>query len=203
MCRIPHGATNVDIEVTSTPAKWPGVKFFLSILSANKKEERHALNLLLCESAVAVYLSFFVSACSRLSCNNLYRFVNNSLTEEMWNNVFGGGTRVVIPAPDGLTKKSQSPLPAQQRPSPLKDTARMRWNYKLLGKQPSFQGQQQSDENAQVSYNNAQKLVRHEMYIPPKLSLCDYFLKKVNMYFNFFLTNKTRTRTRTMTVAHD
>ena len=152
------------------------------------------MNLLLCESAVAVYLSFFVSACSRLSCNNLYRFVNNNLTEDMWNNVFGGGTRVVIPAPDGLSnnKKTPSPLPAQKRPTPPKDMARMRWNYKLLGKQPSFQGQQgqqspntTSDENnAQVSYNgdaSQQKLVRHELYIPPKLSLCDYFLKKVKI----------------------
>ena len=64
LCRIPHGASNVEIEVTSSPAKWPGVKFFLSILSANKKDERNVLNLLLCEAAVAVYLSFFVSACS-------------------------------------------------------------------------------------------------------------------------------------------
>ena len=54
------------------------------------------LNLLLCEAAVAVYLSMFVSACSRLSCNNLYRFLHNNLTEEMWNNVFGGGTKVIM-----------------------------------------------------------------------------------------------------------
>jgi len=95
LCRIPYGVSDVDIEVTSSPPKWPGVKFLLSILSANKKEERMVLNLLLCETAVAVYLSMFVSACSRLSCNHLYRFVQNNLTEEMWNNVFGGGTKVI------------------------------------------------------------------------------------------------------------
>lgn len=117
------------------------------------------------------------------------------------------GTRVVIPAPDGLStnnKKTPSPLPAQKRPTPPKDMDRMRWNYKLLGKQPSFQGPQQgqsqqqnnttggNENDAQVSYNgdaSQQKLARHELYIPPKLSLCDYFLKKVISVFFFFLNS--------------
>eukprot|EP00111_Clytia_hemisphaerica_P015793 TCONS_00046632-protein len=176
LCRIPHGASNVEIEVTSSPSKWPGVKFFLSILSANKKDERNVLNLLLCEAAVAVYLSFFVSACSRLSCNNLYRFVNNNLNEEMWNHVFGGGTKVVIPAPEALNARSS---PILEKRNSAKDTARMKWNYKLLGKQSSGIQQSRVAERDQVTNNNDdQKLVRHELYIPPKLSLCDYFLKK-------------------------
>jgi len=61
----------------------------------------------------------------------------------------------------------------------------MKWNYKLLGKNTGVQGQSAGDETAQVSYNDNQKLVRHELYIPPKLSLCDYFLKKVCFCFTF------------------
>ena len=167
---------DVDIEVTSSPTKWPGVKFFLSILSANKREERNSLNLLLCEAAVAVYLSMFVSACSRLSCSNLYRFVMNDLNENMWNDVFGGGSKVVIPAPENLVRSS----PLLEKKSSMKDTARMRWNYKLLGKQPAPQPPNTSDNGSQ--HNDNQKLVRHELYIPPKISLCDYFLKKVNLF---------------------
>lgn len=61
----------------------------------------------------------------------------------------------------------------------------MKWNYKLLGKTTGIQGQSAVDESAQVSYKNNEKLVRHELYIPPKLSLHDYFLKKVISYLYY------------------
>lgn len=172
LCRIPHGATDIDIGVTSPPTQWPGVKFFLSILSVNKKDDRNVLNLLLCEAAVAVYLSIFVSACSRLSCNNFYRYVLNGLTEDMWNNVFGGGTKIVIPAPNSQPKKNSSPL------GQPKDASRSKYVYKMLGNK--VQENSGPDPGAQVSYNDNQKMFRHELFIPPNLSLCDYFLKKVS-----------------------
>ena len=130
---------------------------------------------------IKIYFLIFSLFFQRLSCNNLYRFVNNNLNEEMWNHVFGGGTKVVIPAPETLTTRS-SPIPEKR--SSTKDTARMKWNYKLLGKQSSGIQQSRIPERDQVTNNNDdQKLVRHELYIPPKLSLCDYFLKKVTRVF--------------------
>lgn len=192
LCRIPHGASDVDISVTSSPTQWPGVKFFLSILSVNKKDDRNVLNLLLCEAAVAVYLSIFVSACSRLSCNNLYRYVLNGLTEDMWNNVFGGGTRIVIPAPESVQAKHSSPI--GQR----KDASRSKYVYKMLGKKAQ---ENTPDPTAQVSYNDNQKLIRHELFIPPNLSLCDYFLKKVIISHILYLKKQKKNTLRTTTIV--
>ncbi|XP_057307228.1 dmX-like protein 1 [Hydractinia symbiolongicarpus] len=166
LVRLPYGCVDVDLDATSSPSQWPGVKFFLSILTASNKDGSHNIKLLLCEAAVGVYLGLLVSSCSRLACNNLYRLVQNNLTEDMWSLVFGGGTKIVVPAPDSVDKAPQKELsPKADRKH---DTARMKWNYKLLGKKaPSVQ---HADES--------RKLMRHEVFIQPRMSLSDYFLRK-------------------------
>lgn len=112
----------------------------------------------------------------------------------MWNSAFGGGTRIVVPAPTNLSMNStnhsssygvspsfldgSSMLPKKTSPnSPQNerkhlDSTRMKWNYKLLGKKAN-----------EVS-DDGQKLFRHELYVPPEKSLCDYILQKV-CYFIF------------------
>ena len=175
LLRLPSGSTNVSLEPTSAPNKWPGVKFFMSILTANSKDSSQNIRLLLCEAAVAVYLSNFVSACSRLSCNNLYRFVLNGLSNVMWGAVFGGATKIVVPAPDGLstsTGSRNSEDPDKEAKFIKTDRNRLRWNYKLIGNTATLAAAVQSDDN--------KKLVRHEVFISPQMSLCDYFLKKVS-----------------------
>ena len=182
--------------MTSSPAQWPGVKFFLSILTASNKDGSHHLKLLLCEAAVAVYLSMLVSACSRLACNTLYRFVINNLSEDMWNAAFGGGTKIVVPAPANLAVQSgghsfsygisasslgiATSSPKKTPPSSTQgekkvDPTRMRWNYKLLGKKAN-----------EVS-EDGQKLFRHELYVPPERSLCDHILRKVGLKIKYIL----------------
>ena len=49
------------------------------------------------------------------------------------------------------------------------DPNRMKWNYKLLGKKA------QTD-----TPEDGQKLFRHELYVRPERSLCEYLLTKVN-----------------------
>lgn len=87
----------------------------------------------------------------------------------MWSLVFGGGTKIVVPAPDSVDKTPQKELsPKADRKH---DTARMKWNYKLLGKKAS------SVQHAEES----RKLMRHEVFIQPRMSLSDYFLRKVRL----------------------
>ena len=88
----------------------------------------------------------------------------------MWAAVFGGGTKVVIPsereeASDVIAPKEspKSGVDGQRR-----DTTRMKWNYKLLGK-----------DGTPPPTSRNQNLARHEIFIQPQMSLCDYFLKKV------------------------
>ena len=160
------------MEPTSSPSQWPGVKFLVTLLTSSSRDRSQQIRLLLCEIAVAIYLSMLVSASSRLSCQNLYRLLKNSVSEKMWNEVFGGGTKVVIHAPEELEK---TPTAIQSPSSELKrDTTRMKWNYKLLGK---------SSVSATTIGEEDKGLVRHELFILPKSTLCDYFLRKVLFYF--------------------
>lgn len=169
------------MEPTSAPNNWPGVKFFMSVLTANSKDSSQNIRLLLCEAAVAVYLSNFVSACSRLSCNNLYRFVLNGLSNEMWAAVFGGATKIVVPAPDGLSTSigsRNSEEPDKETKFIKTDRNRLKWNYKLMGNTKLMANTAALAVGVQSEDNK--KLVRHEVFISPQMSLCDYFLKKVS-----------------------
>lgn len=166
LIRMSPGSLFVDLEPTSAPSQWPGVKFLVTLLTSSSRDRSQQIRLLLCEISVAIYLSMLVSASSRLSCQNLYRLVTNSLSEKMWNAVFGGGTKVVVHAPDETDK----PFYAQSPNFDLKrDTTRMRWNYKLLGNKSLSTANIGEEERG---------LVRHELFILPKSTLCDYFLRK-------------------------
>ena len=90
----------------------------------------------------------------------------------MWAFVFGGGTKIVIPAPEAVSDK-QSQAQTSPQTERKHDTARMRWNYKLLGKK---------GPPASTSPDESRKLVRHELFIPPKMCLSDYFMMKVSVF---------------------
>ncbi len=51
------------------------------------------------------------------------------------------------------------------------DTARMKWNFRLLGKKATAPAQ-----------NATGKFVQQELFIPPQMTMYDYFLKKVGSY---------------------
>ena len=149
-----------QVTPTSLPSSWPGVQLLQSILTSANKEGAASLKILLCETAVAVYLSLLVSAASRFQPNQLYRLVHNCLCGEVWGCVFGGGTKIFFSV-DESERKSSDPSVVHR------DAARMKWNFRLLGKK------------ATMLTATAGKFVQQELFIPPQMTLYDYFLRKV------------------------
>ncbi len=158
---------------TSMPLNWPGVQLLSSILAATNKEGTKTLKILLCESAIAVYLALLITSTSQFLPNQLYRIVLNQLNPEMWGLVFGGGTKLVLfdedAASDTRSISSEVSVPGKGDEKKKVDTARMKWNFRLLGKKATVPSQAASG-----------KYVQQELFIPPQMTLYDYFLKKVS-----------------------
>lgn len=88
--------SNKTANPASSPSKWPGVRFLLSLLATENKDNSTKLRILLGEACVAVYLSLLALAWSNSQPNQLYRLVVNSLKSGMWGMVFGGGLRSAV-----------------------------------------------------------------------------------------------------------
>lgn len=143
-----------------------------SILAARNKEGSKSLKILLCESAIAVYVALLVTSSSQFLPNQLYRLVMNQLTADVWGLVFGGGTKLIILDEEAQTDARStsvetSPLTKEDEKKRV-DTARMKWNFRLLGKKATVPTQ-----------SSPGKFVQQELFIPPQMTLYDYFLKKV------------------------
>ena len=171
---IPGAAHKKDhVTPTSMPSNWPGVQLLSSILAATNKEGTKNLKILLCESAIAIYLALLVTSTSQFLPNQLYRLVLNQLSSDMWGLVFGGGTKLLLfdedAAADAKSTVSEVPTPAKGEDKKRVDTARMKWNFRLLGKK------------ATVPTHSANgKFVQQELFIPPQMTLYDYFMKRVS-----------------------
>lgn len=172
---VPGAHKRDHITPTSLPSRWPGVQMLSSILAARNKEGSKSLKILLCESAVAVYVALLVTSSSQFLPNQLYRLIMNQLSSEVWGLVFGGGTKLII-----LDEEAQSDTrPVSAEVSPLVreeekkrvDTARMKWNFRLLGKKATV-----------PSPASPGKFVQQELFIPPQMTLYDFFLKKVGTH---------------------
>ena len=127
------------------------------------------VKVLLCETCVAVYLSLLAIAWCENDPNQLYHIICNNLTTDMWGVTFGGGRKV----------KQQKPLsPDDSRPQSTSSVAQARgvdwaakrrqWNFKLLQSPTS------------PSNKTEKKASEKEEFLPPQLSLMEYFLRKVS-----------------------
>ncbi len=167
-----HGSSKREhVMPTSLPSNWPGVQLLSSILTATNKEGTKNLKILLCESAIAIYLALLITSTSQFLPNQLYRIVLNQLNPDMWGLVFGGGTKLVLFDDDATAdpKAAAGEASVQSKGDDKKfDTARMKWNFRLLGKKATAPTQ-----------NATGKFVQQELFIPPQMTMYDYFLKKV------------------------
>ena len=80
-----------------------GVSSLRALLAREKDEDCPRLNVLLCESLVAVYMSLLIHALSMYDANILYRLAGHTFTHTMWPTLFGGGVRKLVklpPSPD-------------------------------------------------------------------------------------------------------
>lgn len=80
-------------EICTDPSKWPGVTSLRALLDREKDEETPNLNVLLCETFVAVYMSLLSYALATSDAQILYRLVSQRITANYWSHIFGGGAR--------------------------------------------------------------------------------------------------------------
>ncbi|KAJ8777071.1 hypothetical protein J1605_001230 [Eschrichtius robustus] len=185
---------------SSSPAQWPGVSSLINLLSSAQDEDQPKLNILLCEAVVAVYLSLLIHALATNSSNELFRLAAHPLNNRMWAAVFGGGVKLVVKPQrqsENISGKinlipimyagfffylySAPPVPSEDI-----DKHRRRFNMRML-----VPGRPVKD--ATPPPVPAERPSYKEKFIPPELSMWDYFVAKttkvlfVNRDFFFFV----------------
>ncbi|XP_074862571.1 dmX-like protein 2 isoform X2 [Carettochelys insculpta] len=151
----------------STPAQWPGVSSLINLLNSAQDEDQPKLNILLCEAVIAVYLSLLIHALATNSCNELFRLAAHPLNSRMWAAVFGGGVKLVV-----KPRRQSENIPAPPVPSEEMDKHRRRFNMRML-----VPGRPVKDSVVPPPVP-AERPSYKEKFIPPELSMWDYFMAK-------------------------
>ncbi|XP_071611297.1 dmX-like protein 2 isoform X3 [Heliangelus exortis] len=155
------------VTPSSSPAQWPGVNSLINLLSSSQDEDHPKLNVLLCEAVVAVYLSLLIHALATHSCNELFRLTAHPLNSRMWAAVFGGGVKLLV-----KPRRQSESIPAPPVPSEEMDKHRRRFNMRML-----VPGRPVKDSNVPPPVP-AERPSYKEKFIPPELSMWDYFMAK-------------------------
>ncbi|XP_051785928.1 dmX-like protein 1 isoform X2 [Erpetoichthys calabaricus] len=191
------------VTTNTAPSLWPGVGSLIHLLNSAGEEDQPRLTVLLCEILTAVFLSLFAHGLATHSSNELFRIMAHPLNSMMWTAVFGGGAQIPI-KDDTQTKKTTGrhlsiPSPHQvvvfsmecvgfskalvttsthtttvpADPSVNDGTEKHHRHFKLLSTKGS------SKENATPLPDVEQEnLTYSEKFIPPELSIWDYFIAK-------------------------
>ncbi|XP_014244478.1 dmX-like protein 2 isoform X1 [Cimex lectularius] len=163
------------LQVTTQPSKWPGVTNLRALLAREKDDDTPRLNILLCETFVATYMSLAVYALATCDCHILYRISGQNFTDSTWAILFGGGVKKLL-----RVAQTQGTPPVEREASIPNESGmwttvtsltkqRMRLNMKLLGQFGSPTGSQNMKED---------KPTYREQFVPPEMSMISYFLSK-------------------------
>ncbi|XP_031704216.1 dmX-like protein 2 isoform X6 [Anarrhichthys ocellatus] len=161
---------SIEEHVTpnSAPAQWPGVSSLISLLTSAREEDQPRLNVLLCEGVMAVYLALLIHGLGTHSSNELFRLAAHPLNNRMWAAVFGGGAKVII-----KPKRLEAPPAAPPQPPAEDDRYRRRFNMRML-----VPGRPVKETPATPPPVPTERPAYREKFIPPELSMWDYFVAK-------------------------
>uniref|UniRef100_A0A9J7WVT0 Dmx-like 2 n=1 Tax=Cyprinus carpio carpio TaxID=630221 RepID=A0A9J7WVT0_CYPCA len=156
---------------TSAPAQWPGVSSLISLLACAQGDDQIRLNVMLCEAVVAVYLSLLIHGLGTHSGNELFRLAAHPLNNRMWAAVFGGGAKLIVrpKRPPEITPAVPPPAP----PAEDVDRQRRRFNMRML-----VPGRPVKETPATPPPIPVERPTYKEKFIPPELSMWDYFVAK-------------------------
>lgn len=157
------------ITPNSAPAQWPGVSSLISLLTSAREEDQPRLNVLLCEAVVAVYLALLIHGLGTHSSNELFRLAAHPLNNRMWAAVFGGGAKVIIKP----KRPEAPPVVPPQPPAEDGDRYRRRFNMRML-----VPGRPVKETPANPPPVPIERPTYREKFIPPELSMWDYFVAK-------------------------
>uniref|UniRef100_A0A8C2UA42 Dmx like 2 n=1 Tax=Coturnix japonica TaxID=93934 RepID=A0A8C2UA42_COTJA len=155
----------------SSPAQWPGVSSLINLLSSAQDEDQPKLNILLCEAVVAVYLSLLIHALATNSCNELFRLAAHPLNSRMWAAVFGGGVKLLV-----KPRRQSENIPGTLFPKGhTKDLHFIPFSNPVG--EMLVPGRPVKDSNVPPPVP-AERPSYKEKFIPPELSMWDYFMAK-------------------------
>ncbi|XP_062045261.1 dmX-like protein 1 isoform X3 [Lepus europaeus] len=169
---LPHrhslktGSLDEAITPNTSPAQWPGITCLIRLLNSSGEEAQSGLTVLLCEILTAVYLSLFIHGLATHSSNELFRIVAHPLNEKMWSAIFGGGAHV--PSKEQTDSKT---LPVS---SLVEEGEKQNKRFR-----PSKMSCRASAPlNSSSPPVSQEPLTVREKFIPPELSIWDYFIAK-------------------------
>ncbi|XP_057644808.1 dmX-like protein 1 isoform X2 [Chionomys nivalis] len=184
------GSLDDSVTPNTSPAQWPGINCLIQLLNSSGEEAQSGLTVLLCEILTAVYLSLFIHGLATHSSNELFRIVAHPLNENMWSAVFGGGVQThskglsgrhfAVPSPHQVVVFSMEcvgfskALSAISSHSPPTLEVGEKQNKHFSPSKVSCR------ESAPITSSsvNQESLAVKEKFIPPELSIWDYFIAK-------------------------
>ncbi|XP_061217022.1 dmX-like protein 1 [Neopsephotus bourkii] len=187
------------VTPSTSPAEWPGITALIRLLNSAGEEAQPGLTVLLCEILTAVYLSLFIHGLATHSSNELYRIMAHPLNNKMWSAVFGGGAHTPSRGQFQLKTKPgrHFPMPSPHQVvvfsmecvgfskslatfsthSPTKfsdDGEKQQKRYRLS----SETSPKESSQLPALSLVDQESPFYKERFIPPELSIWDYFIAK-------------------------
>lgn len=169
---LPHrhslktGSLDEAITPNTSPAQWPGITSLIRLLNSSGEEAQSGLTILLCEILTAVYLSLFIHGLATHSSNELFRIVAHPLNEKMWSAVFGGGAHV--------SSKEQT----HAKSLPVSSLVEEGEKQTKLFKPSKMSGRESVPPTSSSPLVSQESLTVEEKFIPPELSIWDYFIAK-------------------------
>ncbi|XP_026177170.1 dmX-like protein 1 isoform X2 [Mastacembelus armatus] len=166
-----------SVQPNTSPAQWPGITSLIRLLSSAGEESQPGLTVLLCEILTAVFLSLFVHGMANHSSNELFRILAHPLNSKLWVTVFGGGART--PVIEKHSSPTRTPPPASPSGSDRKSR-----RFRLLSSRSGSREESGLEREGPCSPKHGPVVeqeatsVFKERFIPPELSIWDYFIAK-------------------------
>ncbi|XP_016809156.3 dmX-like protein 1 isoform X9 [Pan troglodytes] len=198
------GSLDEALTPNTSPAQWPGITCLIRLLNSSGEEAQSGLTVLLCEILTAVYLSLFIHGLATHSSNELFRIVAHPLNEKMWSAVFGGGAHVpskeqthsktlpgrhfAMPSPHQVVvfsmecvgfSKALSAIRSHSPPSLAVSSLVEEGEKQNKRFRPSKMSCRESAPlTPSLAPVSQESLAVKEKFIPPELSIWDYFIAK-------------------------
>ncbi|XP_069766655.1 dmX-like protein 2 [Narcine bancroftii] len=203
--RLRTESVEEHVAPNSSASHWPGVSSLINLLGSVQEDDQPRLNVLLCEAVIGVYLSLLIHGLATQDGNELFRLVAHPLNNRTWAAVFGGGAKTIIKpkkrpeitpgipnvsaalnVEQNLALKTETidvsmslscetgtqHTPGQDVPPEAIDRYRRRFNMKML-----VPGRPVKETSAPPPVP-AERPSYKEKFIPPELSMWDYFVSK-------------------------
>ena len=172
---------NDAMKINTEPGRWPGVASLKGLLDRDKDDDTPNLNIFLCETYAAVYISLLVYGLATCDCHILYRLMVQKPNKSFWAQVFGGGTKKLLNVETSAPPHKDTSRSASEEVENALSTGissvtnitkqRIKMNMKLLNVQMGTSPQD-------VGSEKTKKQSYKEVFIAPEMSIMSKLMSK-------------------------